>query len=275
MRRHAGLGLCSACWQRHPDLPLVRAENLIAEVTQDPVVATYTRPGHRVLLLAPPIGPHIPIPDWATPGTRAEGGLLPALIEAAGTASRLGRTLEAVTAAADFDVRAAADAAAPWPQSVHRLPPESVHPAPTGHRLVRRRRRPTAVGPDRYDAVIALVDPHHPEWVPDVPWDSLLVPPGVLACITHSDHRRGRLIDPSGLVTRAARSAGLAPLDHVALLQLPVRDGALAPEPDMPAVLPTDDAPCAPAPWHIRVHADLLLFSRPRHAADHRREERR
>ncbi|MFE4801807.1 double zinc ribbon domain-containing protein [Streptomyces sp. NPDC056708] len=25
VRRHAGLGLCSACWQRHPDRPFVRA----------------------------------------------------------------------------------------------------------------------------------------------------------------------------------------------------------------------------------------------------------
>lgn len=260
---------------QHPGHPDARVIEPWLMETIIRVVATYTRPSHRVLLLAPPTGPRTPTPDWATPGTRAEGGLLPALIEAAGTASRLGRTLEAVTAAPDFDARAAADVAAPWPQSVHRLPSESVRPAPTGHRLVRRRRGPTAVGPDRYDAIIALVDPRHPEWVPDVPVGSLLAPSGVLAVITHSDHQRGRLIDPGSLVTRAARSAGLAPLDHVALLQLPVRDGALAPEPDMPTVLPTDDAPCAPVPWHIRVHADLLLFARPQHAVDPRREERR
>ncbi|MDX2557923.1 hypothetical protein [Streptomyces stelliscabiei] len=38
MRRHAGLGLCSACWhwQRHPDRPFVRAENLIAELAEPP-----------------------------------------------------------------------------------------------------------------------------------------------------------------------------------------------------------------------------------------------
>ncbi|MEU5698670.1 hypothetical protein [Streptomyces aurantiacus] len=239
------------------------------------VVATYTRPSHRVLLLAPPAGPDAPTPGRTTPGTRTGGGPLPALIEAAGTASRLGRTLEAVTAAPDFDARAAADAASPGWQSVHRLPPESVRPAPTGHRPVRRRRGPTAVGPDRYDAVVALVDPHHPEWVPDVLWGSLLALSGILAVITHSDRQRGRLIDPGGLVTRAARTAGLAQLDHVALLQVPVRDGALVPELGLPAVLPTDDAPCAPAPWHMRVQADLLLFARPQHAADPMGEERR
>jgi hypothetical protein len=235
------------------------------------VVATYTRPGHRVLLLAPPTGPGTPTPDRATPGTQTGGGLLPALIEAAGTASRLGRTLEAANTAPDFDASAASDAASPGWQSVHRLPPESDRHAPTGH----RRRWPTAVGPERYDAVIALVDPRHPEWVPDVLWGNLLAPSGILAIITHSDRQGGRLIDPCGLVTRAARSAGLAPLDRVALLHVPVRDGALVSEADRPAVLPTNDASFAAAPWHIRVHADLLLFARPRHPVDPRGEERR
>ncbi|MFC9500414.1 hypothetical protein [Streptomyces sp. NPDC056982] len=36
VRRHAGLGLCSACWQRHPDRSFVRAENLIAELAEPP-----------------------------------------------------------------------------------------------------------------------------------------------------------------------------------------------------------------------------------------------
>lgn len=36
VRKHAALGLCSACWQRHPDRPFVRAENLIAELGEPP-----------------------------------------------------------------------------------------------------------------------------------------------------------------------------------------------------------------------------------------------
>jgi hypothetical protein len=36
VRRHAGLGLCSACWQSHPDRPFVRAESLIAELGEHP-----------------------------------------------------------------------------------------------------------------------------------------------------------------------------------------------------------------------------------------------
>lgn len=36
MLRHAGLGLCSACWQRNPDRPFVQGENLIAELDDPP-----------------------------------------------------------------------------------------------------------------------------------------------------------------------------------------------------------------------------------------------
>ncbi|MFC4464007.1 hypothetical protein ACFPH6_05425 [Streptomyces xiangluensis] len=239
------------------------------------VVATYTRPGHRVLLLAPPTDPGSPAPDRATPGTRTGGGLLPALIEAARTTNRLGRTLEAVNAASDIAARTAEDAPPLRPQAVHRLAPESVLPAPTGHGSVRGRCGPTAAGQDRFRVVIAIVDPHDPIWVPGVSWGSLLAPSGILAFITHSDHQWGRLIDPTGLVTRAARSVGLAPVDRVVLLHIPVRDGALGPEPDLPAALPADGAPCAPAPRHTRVHADLLLFARARRAADHTGEDRR
>jgi len=36
VRRHAGLGLCSACWQRHPDRPFVQGGNLIARLAAPP-----------------------------------------------------------------------------------------------------------------------------------------------------------------------------------------------------------------------------------------------
>jgi site-specific recombinase XerC len=36
VRRHAGLGLCSACWQRHPDRPFVQCGNLIARLAEPP-----------------------------------------------------------------------------------------------------------------------------------------------------------------------------------------------------------------------------------------------
>lgn len=36
LRRHSGLGLCSPCWQRHPDRALVRADNLAAALADPP-----------------------------------------------------------------------------------------------------------------------------------------------------------------------------------------------------------------------------------------------
>ena len=250
----------------HPDARLI--EPWLLETIVE-IVATYTRPGHRVLLLAPPTGPGVPTSDSATPSTRTGDGLLSALIEAAGTASRLGRTLETHTADPHIAARAAEDTTPAGPQSVHRLSPEPLPAAPAGHGPVPRGRGPTAVGPDRFDAVIVPVDPHFPDWIPSVSWSGLLAPSGVLAFITHSDRQWGRLIEPGSFVTRAARGAGLVPLDRVVLLNIPVRDGALAVEPDLPTVLSTADAPGAPVPWHTRVHADLLLFARARHAAHH------
>jgi len=36
VQRHAGLGLCSACWQRHPDRPFVRGQHLAARLAEPP-----------------------------------------------------------------------------------------------------------------------------------------------------------------------------------------------------------------------------------------------
>lgn len=36
LREHEGLGLCAACYQRHPDRPFIRADNLIARLAQPP-----------------------------------------------------------------------------------------------------------------------------------------------------------------------------------------------------------------------------------------------
>lgn len=37
LRRHAGLGMCSACWQKHPDRPFVAGENLANRLVDPPV----------------------------------------------------------------------------------------------------------------------------------------------------------------------------------------------------------------------------------------------
>lgn len=36
LRRHEALGLCSACWQRHPDWPFVRGQHLAARLADPP-----------------------------------------------------------------------------------------------------------------------------------------------------------------------------------------------------------------------------------------------
>ena len=36
LRRHAGRGMCGRCWQRHPDRPFVRGENLLARLAEPP-----------------------------------------------------------------------------------------------------------------------------------------------------------------------------------------------------------------------------------------------
>jgi len=36
LRKHAGLGLCGRCWQRHPDRPFIRVDHLIAELEHPP-----------------------------------------------------------------------------------------------------------------------------------------------------------------------------------------------------------------------------------------------
>lgn len=40
LRRHAGLGLCDACWQRHPDRPFVAGDNLAARLEEPPAWLT-------------------------------------------------------------------------------------------------------------------------------------------------------------------------------------------------------------------------------------------
>ncbi|MEU5834143.1 hypothetical protein ABZ820_10760 [Streptomyces diacarni] len=36
LRRHAGLGLCSACWQKHPGRPFIRGEHLREQIPEPP-----------------------------------------------------------------------------------------------------------------------------------------------------------------------------------------------------------------------------------------------
>ena len=176
-----------------------------------------TRPGERVLPLAPPSGSGVPTPGPCTePRARTGSGLLPALIESAGIVSRLGRALEARIEDPHVAARTGAGASPTKGQSVQRLPSESV-PAPTDHRPVRRRRGPAAVGPGHFDEAIVPVDPRYSDWGARVSWSGPSWPSGAFALTTHSDRHWGGLVAPRGLEAGVACGAGLTPLDRVVL----------------------------------------------------------
>lgn len=192
----------------HPDARPIEPRLMEAIV---PAVASYTRPGERVLSLALPSGP-----GMATPGPRAgtRGGLLPVLIEAARFVIRLGRTLEAHTAAPHVAARTAEGTSPTKGESAHRLPLESVRLTRADQRPFRRWRGLTAVRADCFDAVAVSVVPHYPDWGASVSWSVRRESCDLLALVTHGDRQRGRWSDPDGLATHTACGAGMTPLDR-------------------------------------------------------------
>jgi hypothetical protein len=97
----------------------------------------------------------------------------------------------------------------------------------------------------------------------------LLAPGGVLAVLTHSERRGGRLIDPTGSVVASAQAADLLYLQHIVVLTAPLlatRSGA-APSAGRPPAdaqhEPADDAASEESTPGNGV-MDLLLFLQPR-----------
>ncbi|MFG1667608.1 hypothetical protein [Streptomyces sp. Y7] len=70
------------------------------------------------------------------------------------------------------------------------------------------------------------VDPQHLDWAPDVPCGRLLKPTGAITLITHRDCKRGRLMDPLGLLAHVDRSGSMVLLDRVVLVQVLLQGGA-------------------------------------------------
>ncbi|GAB2966601.1 hypothetical protein GCM10023080_030780 [Streptomyces pseudoechinosporeus] len=105
-------------------------------------------------------------------------GLFAGLIEVAGAATRLDRTVEARAAEPGFCRHATADKTPVGPGSEHRLIPKSAREMPSGHGPEGRRQMPTAIGVGRFSAVIVLVDPYDATWMPDVTWSDFLAQSG-------------------------------------------------------------------------------------------------
>jgi hypothetical protein len=243
------------------------ADWLPTAVTQ--IVTTYTQPRDHVLLLVPPghLNAVAERPTASSDGWRG-GGAFAGLGEAAWAVARLGRVIHPETDAGT---------ATAVPRPVDE-PPDALGGSEPGAgraesdrlgaltaRPSRRAGADTGTGrehPDRYHLIITAVDPRAIRPAPTPGWADLLHPRGILAVITHSDSSAGRLIDPTGAVVRAARHAGLTYLDHLALLHVPLRPGAL----DTPGRVPASAMPLPPGRSRrpvraVRAHSDLLIFS--------------
>ncbi|WP_433264834.1 hypothetical protein ACQPZF_36225 [Actinosynnema sp. CS-041913] len=233
------------------------------------LVTTYTQPGQRVLLLDP--APYLAPPaSWSPTGGHNQSRPSPyaGLHEAGWTVVRLGRGVQIQTAVAHPDPlgehpgdASTESESGPRPRTDS---PTTDQPAgQSTHRRPGPDSAATGVGPNRYDLVITTAEPRAFDWFRPADWAGLLTPTGTLAVITHSDRSRDRLADPAGSLVRAARRAGLRYLDRIAVLRVPVRDGALAVAAPATHVRPQAPGrpPATPA-RHTQVHDDLFVFTR-------------
>lgn len=229
------------------------------------IVVLYTERGQRVLLLAPPANSGENTAPWAThSGQESGSGLLTGLIDAAQTAARLGRTIHARAAQPACSPCSGAAVGPIGRESGHRFlrqsAGQSADPAPTPADPTGGT-SPTALGPGRFHAVITVVDPRAADWVPGTPWGDFLAPDGTLAFITHSDYDEGQLIDLGSLLADTTHRAGLAGIDHVALLEVPIRRSTLTAPPNAGTAPRGRPGKAATGPRHERVHSDLYLYA--------------
>ncbi|MET8757509.1 hypothetical protein [Lentzea sp. NPDC004782] len=233
------------------------------------IVTTYTQPGQRVLLLDP--APYLAPPaSWSPTESRNQfrPGPYAGLHEAGWTVVRLGRGVHTQTAVAhpdplDEPVGTAAAESESGPRPNADSPTADQPAGPSTHCRTGSGPTATGVGPDRYDLVVTAADPRTLDWFRPADWAGLLTPTGTLAVITHGDRSCDRLTDPAGSLVRAAHRTGLRYLDRIALLRVPVRDGALAAATPAPHPRPQGPArPFATPARHTQVHDDLLVFAR-------------
>jgi hypothetical protein len=95
---------------------------------------------------------------------------------------------------------------------------------------------------------------------------ALLRDGGHLAIVTGLHHEDNRVYDPVPQLIRQARQAGLAYLQHIVALYAVVRHGQITP-PRLATATATRRAAAGGAPVSVRVHSDVLLFTRSAIAA--------
>lgn len=90
----------------------------------------------------------------------------------------------------------------------------------------------------------------------------VLAPGGYLAVITTARHEQGRLVDLAPGIIRRADAAGLAYIQHVIAVRVPVEGDALVVQPGPAELAQLRHAHSAELPPVASVHADVLLFAR-------------
>lgn len=233
------------------------------------LVTGYTRPGDRVLLLAPPPPPR---PQSSVLRGARDPDPYAGLTEAVWTLIRLGRGVDTATAAPTPDfptapvnpTRRDRAESGPGPR-----PTRAASPTPTDrhHEFNSHRVRAEPRPGDQFDLIITAVHPHDTDWLAHTNWNAILTPTGMLAAITHSDSRRGRLLDPISAVVGTFRSGGWRWHDHIAVLTeplpTPASTAATAKADASPvaarAVEPAATLTVSRLPNRL-THHDLLLF---------------
>ncbi|WP_418153383.1 hypothetical protein [Actinoalloteichus caeruleus] len=206
------------------------------------VVVSFTRPGHRVLLLdttsnsqTDGTAPELEQPDSVRAGTGE-------------TIAALGRGSVVLPATQQTDEGASAT-----PYWAVLIPGNEVNDSAPATA------RPTPGGPDSpADLVIAVVPP---SWTGQRVLDhlalrvaELLRTGGILAVITHCDRKQGRLVDPTGSVVAAAQNADLLYLQHIVAVH------------SHPADVANTDAEHSDGVIfgpHVLTHSDVLVFAQP------------
>lgn len=227
------------------------------------LVTRYTRPGDSVLLLNPSTPRHQPtIFDHGRTPDHYTG-----LAEALWTVIRLGRNTETATASPTLDQPPDPASPAGSPSQDRRArrgePPAknlepgtslNHHPETDGHP------RSLAHGcVEQFDLIITAVHPYDLGWLGQIDWNTILTPSGMLAVITHSEHRNGRLRDPIRTIVRTLRNHGWSWRDHIAVLTQPLPEPTNTTNNPSPLHRPATVPDVEPLPVCL-VHHDLLLF---------------